>query len=369
MMNNTIAMDNDKFSMGSFTMLSNAALESDLITVAEKTVLAVLKSFCFGNSNVCFPGVNKIADRLKCSVRKIRYALRSLKEKHIIKVEPQYRKNNSQTTNHYTIYDFQEIWQAESVEEIEQLVEEYEEYKRLEAIEALKEKSEKSKKAVKSEKSVKAVKAVPTTATLTDTADSPPDIKKELDDYIALPSKGSSISQAHTKKFNYSYNNTRAVKCQEGKEKFVEVYSMEYLNEHYNYDIILNFPKMDKDILDSLMSVIYETLNTSRSEVRVRGEYLPADIVKSKLLKLYYEDIAYVIDKYTEQTERIYNQRAYLLTLLYNAKEQHLLDVRNQVNYDMAHTDWSKLRKEREQQQDSENLYDLFKHVTGYKEE
>lgn len=359
-MDNIIAMDNDKFSMGSFTMLSNAALESDLITVAEKTVLAVLKSFCFGNSNVCFPGVNKIADRLKCSVRKIRYALRSLKEKHIIKVEAQYRENNSQTTNHYTIYDFQEIWQAESIEEIGQLVEEYEEYKRLEAIEALREKAVKS---------VKAEKAVPTTATLTDTVDSPPDIKKELDDYIDFPSKGNNISQAPKKKFNYSYNNTRAVKCQEGKEKFVEVYSMDYLKEHYNYDVILNFPKMDKDILDSVMSVIYETLNTSRSEVRVRGEYLPADIVKSKLLKLDYEDIAYVIDKYTEQTERIHNQRAYLLTLLYNAKEQHLLDVRNQVNYDMTHTDWSKLRKEWEQQQDSENLYDLFKHVTGYKEE
>ena len=43
----------------------------------------------------------------------------------------------------------------------------------------------------------------------------------------------------------------------------------------------------------------------------------------------------YAIDKYQEQTDRIKNPTAYMLTLLYNAKEQSNLDITNQVQHDM----------------------------------
>jgi hypothetical protein len=45
----------------------------------------------------------------------------------------------------------------------------------------------------------------------------------------------------------------------------------------------------------------------------------------------------YAIEKYQEQTERIKNPTSYMLTLLYNSKEQMNLDITNQVSHDMAH--------------------------------
>lgn len=58
-------------------------------------------------------------------------------------------------------------------------------------------------------------------------------------------------------------------------------------------------------------------------------------VVISKLMKLDYSEIMYAIDKFAEQTERIKNPTAYMLTLLYNAKEQMNLDITNQVQHDM----------------------------------
>ena len=41
--------------------------------------------------------------------------------------------------------------------------------------------------------------------------------------------------------------------------------------------------------------------------------------------------------KFKEQTERIKNPSSYMLTLLYNSKEQMNLDISNQVQHDMYH--------------------------------
>ena len=60
-------------------------------------------------------------------------------------------------------------------------------------------------------------------------------------------------------------------------------------------------------------------------------------VVIGKLMKLDYSEIMYCIEKYSEQTERIKNPTAYMLTLLYNAKEQMNLDISNQVQHDMYH--------------------------------
>ena len=54
-------------------------------------------------------------------------------------------------------------------------------------------------------------------------------------------------------------------------------------------------------------------------------------------MKLTYSEILYVVDKFKEQTDRVNNQEAYILTLLYKAKEQMNLDITNQVSHDMYH--------------------------------
>ncbi len=46
---------------------------------------------------------------------------------------------------------------------------------------------------------------------------------------------------------------------------------------------------------------------------------MPQEAVKSRLLKLTYEHIEYVLDCLAENTTRVRNMRQYLLAVLYNA--------------------------------------------------
>jgi hypothetical protein len=59
------------------------------------------------------------------------------------------------------------------------------------------------------------------------------------------------------------------------------------------------------------------------------------DVVKSRLLKMDYDILTYVLKKMSENTTRIYNIRSYLLTVIYNAKDELEMAVSAQVNYDM----------------------------------
>ena len=64
------------------------------------------------------------------------------------------------------------------------------------------------------------------------------------------------------------------------------------------------------------------------------GEDKPAAVVKSRLLKLDRLDIDYAIEQYQKQVTKVHNHKAYMLTVLYQAKSQGELDISNQVMYD-----------------------------------
>lgn len=52
-------------------------------------------------------------------------------------------------------------------------------------------------------------------------------------------------------------------------------------------------------------------------------------VVIGRLMKLQPDDLIYSIDKYHKQTDRIKNVKSYLLTILYNSREQNHLDIVN----------------------------------------
>ncbi|MFR5972059.1 MAG: DUF6017 domain-containing protein [Clostridium sp.] len=56
--------------------------------------------------------------------------------------------------------------------------------------------------------------------------------------------------------------------------------------------------------------------------------------MKSRLLKLDRLDIDYAIEQYNKQVTKVRNHKAYMLTVLYQAKAQCDLDISNQVMYD-----------------------------------
>ena len=110
---------------------------------------------------------------------------------------------------------------------------------------------------------------------------------------------------------------------------------MQSIKELFEYDVLAQRQEYGTDDLDSVMDIIYDALNTTKDTIRINGEDKPAAVVRGKLLKLDATDIEYAIAKYRSVTERIKNPRAYMLTILYGAKEQRSLDVTNDVSHDL----------------------------------
>ena len=102
--------------------------------------------------------------------------------------------------------------------------------------------------------------------------------------------------------------------------------------------MLYDYPNQKQNI-DSVMDVLHTAMNTTQPVIRVGSENKPAMTVIGKLMKLQKDSIIYAISKFSEQTERIKNPRAYMLTILYHAPEQFILDTQNQVVHDM--NQWS----------------------------
>ena len=112
-----------------------------------------------------------------------------------------------------------------------------------------------------------------------------------------------------------------------------EKYSMEFIEQHYELEPKDVSASQEKSI-NTVKDVLYDVLNTQKTVLRVMGEDKPASVVKTRLLKLDRMDIDYAIDQYQKQVTKVHNHKAYMLTVLYQAKLQGELDISNRVMYD-----------------------------------
>ena len=79
---------------------------------------------------------------------------------------------------------------------------------------------------------------------------------------------------------------------------------------------------------------------------RVNGRQYPHEVVKSRLLKMDYETIIHVLDRFKENKTEIRNMRSYLLTALYNARDEKDIQFQNFFNHSYYGTDWTQQRRE-----------------------
>lgn len=75
---------------------------------------------------------------------------------------------------------------------------------------------------------------------------------------------------------------------------------------------------------------------TTRDTVRISGDDKPADVVRSRFLKLDAEHIRFVIDALRENTTEVRNIRQYLIATLFNTSLTISNYFRSRVNHDMA---------------------------------
>ena len=92
-----------------------------------------------------------------------------------------------------------------------------------------------------------------------------------------------------------------------------------YFLEQLEFDNLLGEYPYDTDTLNEIMELLVETVCSKRECIRVCGEDKPAEVVKSRLMKLTNEHIRYVMDSLKENTTKVRNIKQYLLAVLYNA--------------------------------------------------
>jgi len=98
----------------------------------------------------------------------------------------------------------------------------------------------------------------------------------------------------------------------------VETYR-EIILENIEYPFLLGRHKLSKDRIDEIVDLILETVCTARRTIRIAGDDYPAELVKSKFLKLDMEHIDFVLDCLKKNTTEVRNIKKYLLAMLFNA--------------------------------------------------
>ena len=277
-----------------FTMIKNAIIDSEeILNEHEKILYIVLMRY----GNKAFPSLSTISKKCGFSKSTAQRTIDALIEKGLLKKRNRTSKKTGNTSNVYTLIDNDKIWQS------------------------TKEDLQKNIDAALLEEAVRIVEASG---------------MKVLDKEKKLASEPTTEQKQAVEKYNIpKENNTISGEKSQLSNNSIEKYTMEDVKIFFDYDILLQRKPLYKNDIDAVIEILYDTLNTSKTTIRVQGTEKPASVVIGKLMKLYYEDILYVIDKYNEQTERIKNPTNYILTLLYTAREQITLDIGNQVRHDM----------------------------------
>ena len=107
-------------------------------------------------------------------------------------------------------------------------------------------------------------------------------------------------------------------KRKETEYRDMDVYR-EIIKENICYDYLLSDLPYDHDRLEEILELLVETVCSTKKYIRVAGSDYPAEVVRSRLLKLEMEHIKFVFDCLKENTTKIRNIKQYLLTTLYNA--------------------------------------------------
>ena len=115
----------------------------------------------------------------------------------------------------------------------------------------------------------------------------------------------------------------------------VEIYR-EIIKDNIDYDILKQDMKFDSDRLDEIVDLMLETVCTARKRVRIAGDDYPAELVKSKFMKLDGEHIRFVLDCMRENTTKIRNIKQYLKAALFNAPSTIGNYYTSLVAHDMA---------------------------------
>lgn len=256
----------------------------------ELSVYVYLRKHADHTTGTCFPSIATLEKETKISEKKIRLILKDLKEKKLITIQNRTLGNGGKTSNIYRLLEFEN-------EEVQASLQESQD-------------EEAPKQLSVGRKRVSGMDQADQSESKQDTQ-----LKSNITNLRLHDNTKNEASQAENRREKVAVQTK---------------YSTEEIKKKYNYtDMISENPSKQENI-DICIDIIATTINNKKDTIRIQKEEIQREKVAEQLLKLTKEDILWAIKRFEQQPNQIHSPKAYLLTLLYDAKSQRALDLQNQ---------------------------------------
>ena len=131
-------------------------------------------------------------------------------------------------------------------------------------------------------------------------------------------------------------NNTNLILSDESEKMKNRELLEEYFSHSLEIDLLLRLYPDDEDTLYQIVDLLVDTCATKRKMLHIAGDDKPAEVVRSRFMKLNADHIRFVLKCLAENSSPIRNMKQYLLASLYNAPTTMQLSYQNQTNHDLA---------------------------------
>ena len=109
-----------------------------------------------------------------------------------------------------------------------------------------------------------------------------------------------------------------------------------YFMQSLEVDLLLRVCPDEEDTIHQIVNLLVDTCSSKRRMLRVAGDDKPAEVVRSRFMKLNADHIRFVLKCLAESTAPVWNMKQYLLAALYNAPTTMQLYYQNQTNHDLS---------------------------------
>ncbi len=152
-----------------------------------------------------------------------------------------------------------------------------------------------------------------------------------------LNTKQSNTDGLNTYQSIYPEEPGAAARDQDGMDRMelADAYR-EIICENIEYSILAE--RYGKQRMDETVELMLEVVLSKRPYIRIAGDDFPREAVRSRFLKINSSHVEYVFDCIDNNTTKVRNIKAYLLTALYNALATMDSYYRAEVNHDLYGT-------------------------------
>ena len=138
------------------------------------------------------------------------------------------------------------------------------------------------------------------------------------------------------KKSKTERNNTNPILSDELEKMKNRKLLEEYFSRSLEIELLLRLYPDDEDTLYQIVNLLVDTCATNRKLLHIAGDDKPAEVVRSRFMKLNADHIRFVLKCLAENSSPIRNMKQYLLASLYNAPTTMQFSYQNQTNHDLA---------------------------------